>query len=215
MISLNRYRVVGLASLVLLVVVITISASYYWEISTAANNQSSGSLSKSQLAAINVTSSNVSVSGSNSTIYINGSAELPVMMGPMNAPSMYNYEILGKINPTLVIAPGSQVNFTVVNVDTDSYHNFIISFEGPPYYYMGGMMDGNNGNYSGFGNMMRGYFQNNNSHGYMMGYLPPQSSGHFAYTNVSYDFSSSGTFWYLCSYPGHAANGMYGEIIVS
>ncbi len=212
---MNRYKAFGLASITLLVVVITISASYYWENSSGLSYQANGTFSQSQLAGINVTSQNVSVSEASSTIYINGSAELPVMMGPMNAPSMYSFEILGIINPTLVITPGSQVKFTVVNVDTDSYHNFVISLQGPPYYYMGGMMNGYNGNYSGFGSMMGGYFQYNNTHGYMMSYLPPQSSGHYAYTNVSYDFSSSGTFWYLCTYPGHASNGMYGKIKVS
>ncbi len=212
---MDIYRTIGLASIAFLVVVVIVSASYYWNNSGGLGSQVSGSFSQSQLSAINVTSPDVNVSDSASIIYVNCSADLPVMMGPMKAPSKYSFEILGVINPTLFITLGSQVNFTVVNVDTDSYHNFVISLQGSPYYYMGGMMNGYNGNFSGFGSMMNGYYQSNGSYGYMMGYLPPQSSGHYSYTNVSYVFSSAGTYWYLCSYPGHASNGMYGEITVS
>lgn len=153
----------------------------------------------------------------NQVIYINSSATIPVELGPMNANmSMYSFSIFGEINPILEVKQRIDVRFVAINVDTDAYHNFVITTEGPPYYNSyGGMMSDQYGNNYSYGGMMNGFYGLNNSYGYMMGYLPPQSSGRFAFVNVSYDFSSNGTYWYLCTYPGHAAEGMYGEIVVT
>ncbi|OWP57142.1 MAG: rusticyanin [Thermoplasmatales archaeon B_DKE] len=193
---MNKYRATGLVSVLFLIAVVIFSAIYFSGGFGNSGRQNSGYLTESQLAAINVTSSGVYVSQANSTIFINGTTDLPILMGPMNAPSMYSFEILGIINPTLVIKQGSEVHFTVINVDTDSYHNFVLSHFGPPYAVMGSMMEGNS-----FLNSMQ--------------YLPPVHSGNYAYLNFSYTFSDSGTYWYLCNYPGHAENGMYGKIVVS
>ncbi len=192
---MDRYRIFGIAAIIMLVVALVFATSPFWPHSVDYRLQSGGYLNQSALESINLTSPNVYVSPSNSTILINGTTDLPVLMGPMNAPSMYSFEILGLINPTMIISQGAVVNFTVVNVDTDSYHNFVLSQSGPPYYKTGNMMQGTG--------MM-----------YSMGYLPPVNSGSYAYINLSYEFSSSGTYWYLCTYPGHAANGMYGKIVV-
>lgn len=193
---MNKYKTAGIISVILLSAVIIISATYFWGGYNNQSNQVSGYFSQSELASINTTSPGVYVSQANSTIYVNSSADLPVMMGPMNAPSMYSFEILRIINPTIVLKAGSEVHFTVVNIDTDSYHNFVLSNSPPPYSSMGSMMGG-----SGFMSSMH--------------YLPPTSSGNYAYMNMSYHFSSPGTYWYLCTYPGHAENGMYGKIVVS
>lgn len=193
---MNRRRAIEIALILVLTVVIVFPAIYFWDGIHNTDNRDYGLITASGLKSINVTSANVYVSHSNSTILINGTADLPVMMGPMNAPSMYSFEILGVINPTLVIETGSEVHFTIVNVDTDSDHNFVLSRVGPPYGYMGSMMNGN-----GFMTSMQ--------------YLPPVHSGNYAYLNLSYTFSNSGTYWYLCTYPGHAENGMYGTIVVS
>lgn len=193
---MNKYRTFGLASVIFLIVVVIFSAIYYSGGFDSPGNRGSGYLTESQLAAINVTSPAAYIFQSNSTIYINGSADLPVMMGPMNAPSMYSFEILGMINPTILIKAGAVVHFTVVNIDTDSYHNFVLSNNGPPYYATGNMMGG-----SGMMNSMQ--------------YLPPVHGGNYAFVNMSYNFNSAGTYWYLCTYPGHAANGMYGKIVVT
>ena len=48
----------------------------------------------------------------------------------------------------------------------------------------------------------------------MMPYLPPTNADHYYYTNFSFAFNDPGSYWYLCSYYGHAANGMYGRILV-
>jgi rusticyanin len=106
------------------------------------------------------------------------------------------FVIYGLINPTLVVRAGALVKLTVVNLDDDMYHNLVVASYGPPYAYMS--MQG----------MMSGYW---------MPYLPPadysQGSAHeYSYTMP---LGQPGTFWYICTYPGHAQSGMYGRIIVT
>lgn len=105
------------------------------------------------------------------------------------------FVIYGLINPTLVIPSGASVQFTVVNLDDDMYHNLVVSPVGPPYPYMAmlGMMSG-----------------------YWMPFLPPadysQGTAHeYSYTLT---LNQPGTYWYLCTYPDHAESGMYGELEV-
>ena len=193
---MNIYRTFAIVSVAIAAFVLIV-ASLGMIATTGVSEPSYGYLNTSQLNSINVTSPGVHVSRANSTIYVNASGIIPVMMGPMDTPSMYSFEILGVTNPTIVVREGVSVQFTAVNVDNDSYHNFALSSRGPPFSSMGsGMMGGN---------------------GYMtaMHYLPPMSSGTYAYANFSYVFHSTGSFWYLCTYPGHAQDGMYGRIVVS
>ena len=194
---MNKYKTIGIVGVAFLTAVLVFSAFYYY----GGYNTSSGSqyLTQSQLESLNVTEQGVYVSHANSTVYINSSTSLLVMAGPMNAPSMYSFEIQGLYNPTIVIKEGVTVHFTVVNIDTDSEHNFVLSSQGPPYSYMSGM-----------GSMGSGGYNSMTS----MSFLSPTNSGHFYYYNVSYSFSQTGTYWYLCTYPGHAENGMYGKIVV-
>ena len=106
------------------------------------------------------------------------------------------FVIDGLINPTLVLQKGSTVHITFVNLDSSAYHNIVITSTGPPYQYMpmsamGGLVS------------MMPFVQHAN---YQQG-----QAYEYSY-NTS--FSSAGTFWYLCMYPGHAQMGMYGKIIV-
>ena len=194
---MNKYKARGIVGVAFLIVVLVFSAFYYY----GGYNTSSSSqyLTQSQLEGLNVTEPGVYVSQTNSTIYINSSSSLLVMAGPMNGPSMYSFEIIGMYNPTIVIKEGVTVHFTVVNIDTDSEHNFVLSNQGPPYSYMSGMGSMGSGGYSSMTSMS---------------FLSSTNSGHFYYYNMSYSFSQPGTYWYLCTYPGHAENGMYGKIVV-
>ena len=117
-----------------------------------------------------------------------------------NTPPAYakndTFVIDGLINPTLVLQKGSTVHITFINLDSSAYHNIIITSTGPPYQYMpmsamGGLVS------------MMSFVQHAN---YQQG-----QAYEYSY-NAS--FSSAGTFWYLCMYPGHAQMGMYGKIIV-
>jgi rusticyanin len=106
------------------------------------------------------------------------------------------FVVYGLINPTLVVHSGASVQFTVVNLDDDMYHNLVVSAYGPPYGYMS--MQG----------MMSGYW---------MPYLPPADYSHGSAHEYSYalTLNQPGTLWYICTYPEHAQSGMYGKIIVT
>ena len=106
------------------------------------------------------------------------------------------FVIYGLINPTIVVPSGASVQFTVVNLDDDMYHNLVVSTYGPPYgpMTMQGMMSG-----------------------VWMPYLPAadyaQGSAHeYSYTLT---LNQPGMLWYICTYPDHAQSGMYGRIIVT
>jgi rusticyanin len=106
------------------------------------------------------------------------------------------FVVYGLINPTLVIPAGAVAQFTVVNLDDDMYHNLVVSAYGPPYGYMS------------MGEMMSGDW---------MPYLPPADYNQGSAHEYSYvlQFNQPGTFWYVCTYPGHAESGMYGRLIVT
>ena len=195
---MSKSKMVGLIAVGFLCVVLIVSSSFIWGAGFRGSGNSGNYLTETQLNNLNVIDPGIYVSNNTSTVYINSSSSLPVMMGPMNSVSMYSFEILSLINPQIIVRNGTEIHFTVVNIDDDSYHNFVMGTYAPPYPHGigGGMMF--NGQYSS-----------------MMQYLPPVNSGHYAYANFSYDFTSGGTFWYLCTYPGHAQNGMYGKIIVT
>ncbi|WP_369611254.1 plastocyanin/azurin family copper-binding protein [Sulfurisphaera javensis] len=107
------------------------------------------------------------------------------------------FVIYGLINPTIIIPQGAVVHIILINLDAGDYHNIAITPVPPPYpYYV----------------MM--YIKMNILG--MAPMLPPANynSGQ-AYTfSFTTTFSQTGTYYYLCEYPGHAEMGMYGEIIV-
>ncbi len=113
------------------------------------------------------------------------------------------FVMYGLIDPTLVIPHGVTVQVTVINLDKDMYHNFVVTTLSPPYSYMAmqGMMNWQ---------QRRGIVQ-------MMPFLPPasyaQGVAHEYVYNVT--LGTQTNLWYLCTYPGHAQTGMYGELLVN
>jgi rusticyanin len=103
----------------------------------------------------------------------------------------------GLIDPTLIIPKDAIVHVEFINLDSSEYHNVIMTATGPPYQYM--PMSAMNGIVS----MMPVIPHANYSVG---------SASEYNYTTV---FDTTGTYWYLCMYPGHAQMGMYGKIIVA
>ena len=106
------------------------------------------------------------------------------------------FVIDGLINPTLVLQKGSTVHITFVNLDSSAYHNIVITSTGPPYQYM--PMSAMAGLVSMMPFVQHANYQQGQAYEY----------------SYNTSFSSAGTFWYLCMYPGHAQMGMYGKIIV-
>jgi len=110
------------------------------------------------------------------------------------------FVIGGLIDPTLYIPKGATVHMTVVNLDDDMYHDFVVTTLSPPYPYM--MMQGM---------MWGGDFL------YMMPVLSPANyaAGWAPYYSYTVTIPSATNLWYLCTYPGHAESGMYGAIITT
>ncbi|MGC2681802.1 MAG: plastocyanin/azurin family copper-binding protein [Candidatus Nitrosopolaris sp.] len=129
-------------------------------------------------------------------------------------PSSYSkgdvFVISGLINPTLVVPKGATVQFTVINLDEDMYHNLAISSVKPPYPYMA-MMSSMNG-------MMASNWKGDMNTGFSpitMSFLPPTNHGLAHEYSYTLTFGQSGNLWYLCTYPSHAQDGMYGKIVVA
>ncbi|MDG7006100.1 MAG: hypothetical protein JRM86_04125 [Nitrososphaerota archaeon] len=169
-----------------------------------------------------VTASNDSITFTSGSVDIAAFALMPenaTCLTGMRPPSYAAGDVFvigGLIDPTLYIPSGATVRFTVVNLDDDMYHDLVVSSVSPPYPYtmMQYMMWGGGGGYYR-GGMMGGYGPGYQGFLYMMPVLSPaDSSGGWA---QSYSYALSmpgyGDLWYLCTYPGHAQGGMYGEIV--
>lgn len=136
----------------------------------------------------------------NNTIIVNSAnAEILVLAGPEG--HMYTFEIYGLINPTLVIKQGTHLKIIVVNVDEDMPHSFSVITLPPPYPQQIHMMQINLA-FPGATTPMP-----------MMG-LPPAQNNLYPTWNVEFTASTTGTYYYICAVPQHAAAGMYGTIIV-
>jgi rusticyanin len=112
------------------------------------------------------------------------------------------FVIGGLIDPTLYIPKGASVNVTVVNLDNDMYHDFVVSTIAPPYPYM----------------TMQGMMWGSGGFLYMMQVLSPANYASGWAQIYSYNITipnNNANLWYLCTYPGHAESGMYGEIVTA
>lgn len=105
------------------------------------------------------------------------------------------FVIYGLINPTMIVTKGTTVHFTDINIDNDVNHNLVISSVSPPYPYMA----------------MMSSMQSNG----MMSFLPPTNQGSAHEYTYTLTLDQSGNLWYLCTYPSHAQDGMYGKILVT
>jgi rusticyanin len=134
----------------------------------------------------------------NSITYTGHSVRIVVFggaMGDNKTGPAEKFVIGGLVNPTLHVSKGANVTFELVNEDTDMAHGIEVSTAGPPYGYMS-MMQG--GIYPGS----------------VIAPIPEADGNNVSMATTSFTTAQSGTFYYLCQYPGHASKGMYGKIII-
>ncbi len=94
----------------------------------------------------------------------------------------------------------AQIHVMVINLDAGDYHNFVVTSQPPPYQY-NVMMDGI---------QMMGEKMDT-----VMLYLPPADYSTEQAHQYQYTFTlNQDEFWYIYTFPRHAENGMYGEIVV-
>ena len=138
---------------------------------------------------------NATVDKSANTITYTGTNVKIVMLGgPKEADE--KFIIAGLINPTLRIPQGANITMEIINKDEGMSHGVEITTATPPYTYMSMMQGG--GIYPGASIQP----------------IPKAASNQYPASQVSFAVSNVGEFYYLCQYPGHAANGMYGKIII-
>lgn len=129
----------------------------------------------------------------NSITYTGSNVKLVILGGPEQADG--KFVIDGLVNPTLNIPQGANVTVEFVNADEGMPHAFEVTNAAPPYDYMS-MMDG--GIYPGS----------------LIGALPEAQNNQYPTVQTSFKADQAGTFYYICQYPGHAAKGMYGQLVI-
>lgn len=130
----------------------------------------------------------------NTIAYTGTDVNIVMFGGPEEADG--KFVIGGLVNPTLKIPQGANVTLELINEDTGMPHGVEVTTASPPYYFMT-MMQG--GVYPG-------------------SFIPPipeAANNQYPSAQISFTASTTGQFYYICQYPGHAAKGMYGKIIIS
>ena len=157
------------------------------------------SVSLSSLQRISQTDLDRMMSGTNTTTYPtnntiwvgSGTYRLVFVAAPPGHHEIF--VINGLLNPTIYLSKGSQLTVTLANADPDMYHNLALTMRDPPYSSMPMM-----------------------SHmgGPRTSMLSPSENGSYWVQDMRIAANSSGQFWYLCEYRGHAEEGMYGSLVI-
>lgn len=135
----------------------------------------------------------------NSITYRGKSIRIVLIVGAMdgsNTGPAEKFIVAGLINPTLQVPKGSQVTLELINDDTDMPHGVEVSAVGPPYAAM---------------MMMQGRVYPDT----YIAPIPEAASGRFPMSQTTFMAAETGTFYYLCQYPGHASEGMYGKLVIA
>ena len=149
-------------------------------------------VSASGLGALNASATPGVADASNDTLWFSSSTVHLVVYAYPPTHDL-SFMIQGLVSPTIHAKAGAHIEVTLVNLDPDMYHNWAIARYGPPYGSMSMM---------GPGMMMS------------TAMLDPATGSGFWCQSSAFT-ANSGTYWYLCQYPGHAAGGMYGSLVFS
>ncbi len=182
---------------VLIVAAVAVVAAVMWSLGGSPIYSWSPSYgTQTQIHAADLASLNASVTtgtayaGNNTIWYHGGSVTMVVYASPPDHDM--DFEMQGMANPTIHMPAEVRVTITVVNMDSGDYHNWALSKTAPPYSSMP-MMSG--------GTMMS------------MAMMAPASASGMWSESMSFT-TVSGTYWYMCQYGSHAADGMYGSFVV-
>lgn len=129
----------------------------------------------------------------NNTIWVgSGTSRLVFVAAPLGHDEIF--VINGLLNPTIHLSKGSHLTVILANADPGMYHNLALTMRDPPYSSMPMM-----------------------SHmgGPRTSMLSASESGYYWVQDMNITVNSPGQFWYLCEYPNHAEEGMYGSLVIS
>lgn len=102
-----------------------------------------------------------------------------------------SFEVAHVKDPTLTVAGGSDVKITFINTNAGFGHSFQITQKAPPFAVMPQIVP-----------VVAGTQVS-----------PIPKGGKFPYATFSWH-PEAGTYYYVCTVPGHAMMGMFGKIIV-
>ncbi len=138
--------------------------------------------------------SNATVDTKNNTITYDGKdVKIVMFAGPEYADE--KFVVGGLFNPTLKISTGTNVVLEIINQDEGMPHGVEVTETPPPYANMA----------------MK---QVNLYPGALIRPVPQAKGGKYPKDAVSFNANQPGTYYYLCQYPGHAEEGMYGKVII-
>ncbi len=156
------------------------------KISAAAATQAAQTALNQANASIDKTNNSITYSGQNVNIV--------ALAGPTGADQ--KFVIDGLVNPTLHIQKGAKVSLQLINEDKGMPHGIEITSANPPFAYM---------------SMMQGGIYN----GSFIHPIPAATKAGDPTLTTTFTASQTGPFTYLCPFPGHAQQGMYGKIVIS
>lgn len=131
---------------------------------------------------------NASVDRSSNTITFHGqSVQFTAMAAPSGGPEL-SFEVAGLVNPKIVVQHGARVSVQLVNEDPAAPHDFVVSstVDGSPAF-------------SGAASPVLG----------------TAGKASMPASSLSFTASTTGSFIYQCTVPGHAQAGMQGSFVVS
>lgn len=132
----------------------------------------------------------------NTLTFTGQQVDLTVLGAPSDGPDE-TFRVAGLTNPTIVVPAGAQVTVELINADVGMQHDWLVTRSQPPFGSMGMML--------GAPVAM----------GAATGTLPEATSAAMPATTITFDAATPGRYTYLCSVPGHAAEGMYGTFLVT
>lgn len=128
----------------------------------------------------------------NTIRFNNDNVKIVLLGGPEEADGKF---VVGDlINPTIYVPKHARVTFELINADQGMPHGFEITTVRPPYAQMPMMQGG----------VLKGAF---------IRPIPAAHNNQYPVKQTSFQVNQAGQYYYICQYPGHAADGMYGKII--
>ncbi len=195
--GLSSHRRILLVVVVALVVISVVTAGLVWSLVgsfLSVGNPTYGTpelLNPSDLSALNASATTGMSFSSNDTLWLpSGPIHLVIYASPPE--DDLRFVVQGLLNPAIHAVAGSRITVTLVNMDGDMYHNWGLTRSAPPYVAMPMMSPGT---------MMS------------TAMLSPATASGFWAQEAAFT-AVGGSYWYLCTYPGHASDGMFGSFVV-
>jgi rusticyanin len=130
----------------------------------------------------------------NSITFGSTTVNLTVLGAPSDGPDE-TFRVAGLTNPTIVVPSGAHVTLTLINADPGMDHNWLLTSVRPPFSTMSMMIP--------------------TVFGAATTTLSEASGTSMPEATVTFTASTRGQYTYLCTVPGHAAEGMYGTFEVN